>query len=260
MSSGPDWRQTNWPDWIQRPPLILESVDSTNTYVKHLASEQQAPEGTLVIAETQTAGRGRQGRSWFSPSGRSIYASWLLRPDFSPRYAQIPTLLASAAAAAAIQHLYSLPARVKWPNDVLIEDRKIGGILTESAVAGERIAFLLVGLGLNCNVESELWPAELRKTATSIQECLGRTVDRTELLSLILRIFGEDYHRLKQGRHEEALRGWRALNVTLGQQTCLRMPHREIRGFAEALLPDGGLRLREALTGASVDVRAGEIY
>lgn len=258
-AEGPSWHQVAWPEWILRPPVVLETVDSTNNYALRLARQEHAPEGTLVIAEAQTAGRGRRDRRWFSPRGRSIYASVILRPRFGAPLAQLPTLLAAAAAAAAVQHLYGLPARVKWPNDIQINGRKLGGILTESALSGQRIDYLVVGLGLNCNLLAGEWPEELRRAGTSLALELGRPVARAELLAQVLRILGRDYQCCQQGEGEAAMRGWRNLNVTLGRRVQVTLPTGSLTGTAEDLLSDGSLQLREEGTGRSLRVRLGEI-
>lgn len=254
-----EWRQAPWPQWVRQPPIVLDTVNSTNRLALTLAVEQQAPEGTLVIAETQTAGRGRRDRRWHSPKGRAICASLILRPKFAAPLAQLPTLLASAAAAAAVQHLYRLPARVKWPNDIQLNGRKLGGILTESALRGPRIEHLVVGIGLNCNVLADDWPEQLRPKATSLALELGHPVERPQLLVQILSILGRDYARCQAGEYEAAMRGWQTLNETLGQRVTLELPTGTLQGRAEELLPDGSLRLRREETGGTLDIRIGEI-
>ena len=255
----PSWLQAAWPQWVRQPPVVLDTIDSTNNYAIRLAREQQAPEGTLVIAEAQTAGRGRRDRRWHSPERRSIYASVVLRPTFLAPFAQLPTLLASAAAAAAVQHLYGLPARVKWPNDIQINERKLGGILTESALSGQRIDYLVIGLGLNCNLLAGDWPEGLRSTSTSLALELGRPVARAELLAQVLRILGRDYQCCQRGEREAAIRGWRNLNVTLGCRVNVTVPGGTLTGTAEELLSDGSLQLRDEQTGRCLRVRLGEI-
>ncbi len=258
-TNQPGWQEAPWPAWVKCPPTVLDTVDSTNTYALRLAREHQAPEGTLVIAEEQTAGRGRRERRWHSPRGLSIYASVVLRPSFAAPFAQLPTLLASAATAASLQHLYQLPARVKWPNDVQLEGKKLGGILTESVLSGQRIEFLVVGMGVNCNVSAEDWPEELRGKATAVAQELGHFIDRTQLLAQILKILGRDYALCQKGEYEVAMRGWRSLNVSLGRQVNLELADGTLQGTADELLPDGTMQLRESETGRMVNVRIGEV-
>lgn len=259
MVNRTDWVDVQWPTWIAQPPIVLESVASTNTYLAHQARIRDLPEGTLVVADSQSQGRGKRERTWFSPLGGSIYVSILLRPNFPPAYAQLPTLIMAAASAGAIQHRYRVPARVKWPNDILIENRKIGGILTESVLAGSQIDYLILGLGLNCNIPAHVWPEDLRSKAASIGDWVSVPIDRGDLLERILDIFGRDYQRALQGDFDSSLRGWRSLNDTLGRPVCILTPSGPIEGIAEGVLTDGALLLQDPSSGGHREIRLGEV-
>lgn len=254
-----DWNNIRWPDWIAGPVVWLNSVDSTNSYLAHLVRAKDLPEGAMVIAETQTQGRGKRERTWFSPPGGSIYVSILLRPAFLSVYAQLPTLIMAAATAAAIQHRFRIQSRVKWPNDIQIEGRKIGGILTEAVLRGTRIDYLILGLGLNCNVPAEAWPGDLGSKAASLNDWVEGPVDRGELLAQVLDIFGRDYRLALEGGFDSAVRGWKSLNDTLGRPVRILTPSGSVEGVAEGLLTDGALVLRNPSTGEQREVRLGEV-
>ncbi len=254
-----DWSDIHWPEWIAGPVTWLNSVDSTNSCLANMARAKDLPEGALVIAETQTQGRGKRERTWFSPPGGSIYVSILLRPGFLPAYAHLPTLMMAAAAAGTIQHRFRIQARVKWPNDIQIEGRKIGGILTEAVLRGTRIDYLILGLGLNCDVPADAWPGDLRSKAASLADWVEGPVDRGELLAQILDIFGRDYRLALEGDYDSAVRGWKSLNDTLGRSVRIQTPSGTAEGIAEGLLTDGALVLRHPSTGVYREIRLGEV-
>ncbi len=156
-------------------------TESTNRQAKTLAGGG-APSGTLVLAEEQTAGRGRRGRSWFSPPGAGIYLSVILRPDITPQEAPRFALATAAAVAAAVQETTLVETRIKWPNDILAGGRKLGGILTEAVLEMDRVEYLIIGLGLNVNLDRIDFPQDLRETATSIQAETGRWTSKDPIL------------------------------------------------------------------------------
>lgn len=194
------------------------TLASTNTRAKALADEG-APEGTLVIAENQTAGRGRLGRNWFSPDGGAggIYASIVLRPPLRPEQASGLTLLAAVALAQGVRQVTGLKAGIKWPNDLLLEGRKFCGILTEMKGELDRVHYLAIGTGINVNTEIHLFPPELQETATSLQGVLGRKVSRIELLVAYLAALEKLYDIYLEYGLPPILRAWKEWNITLGQ-------------------------------------------
>lgn len=234
-----------------------QTADSTNDLAKQLGA-QGAPEATLVIADEQTAGRGRLGRAWWSPPGAAIAASLLLRPAFPPALAYRLTMLAGLAAAQAIEQVAGLSVALKWPNDIVIEKPrrvsglpkapasrqsailKLGGILTETAISGEAIEFAVVGLGLNVNVDLGGHP-DLPQ-ATSLMMELGRQVDRLAILRALLEQFAARYAIID---HDEQLRAdWSARLVTLGRQVIARRGKETIAGLAEGVDEFGALLIR----------------
>jgi BirA family biotin operon repressor/biotin-[acetyl-CoA-carboxylase] ligase len=169
-----------------------DEIESTNVEAKKLAAAG-APEGTVVIAESQSAGRGRLGRRWTSPAGKGLLFSVLLRPPVSMADAHLLTLVAATAACDAIESLVSVPMRIKWPNDLFIDDRKVGGILLEVAGEQDAIDWVVVGIGLNVNTEYSELPVALRRTAVSLKVACGKPVDRSELLARLLLALEEAY-------------------------------------------------------------------
>jgi BirA family biotin operon repressor/biotin-[acetyl-CoA-carboxylase] ligase len=220
--------------------VYYSSIGSTNDVARMLAA-QNAPEGTLVIAEEQTAGRGRLGRRWLAPAGTSLLFSLLFYPDLATRQAMRLTMLCALGTAEAIRAMTGLTPRLKWPNDILIRGQKAGGILTEGGGKGEHLDYAVVGLGLNVNFAPSKIP-ELAATATSLSEALGREVARLPLLWSILEEIEERVQRLQAGGspHEE----WATHLATLGQKVRVRVPWGTEEGWAEAVDEDGALLLR----------------
>jgi len=221
-----------------------KTVGSTNDLAKQLGAEG-APEATLVIADEQTAGRGRLGRAWWSPPGAAIAVSLLLRPTFAPALAYRLTMLAGLAAAQAIEQVTGLAVALKWPNDVVIEKssaviRKLGGILTETSISGEAIEFAVVGLGLNVNVDFG-GRADLPE-ATSLMIELGHEVDRLAILRALVERFAARYAGME--RDERLAADWSARLATLGRQVVAWRGEESIAGLAEGVDEFGALLIR----------------
>ncbi|MBW1745028.1 MAG: biotin--[acetyl-CoA-carboxylase] ligase, partial [Deltaproteobacteria bacterium] len=161
--------------------IYLKETDSTNTRAKELAT-QGAPEGTLIIAEKQTNGRGRRGRSWFSPPGGGIYFSLILRPAISPGETPRITLMTAVVLAETLISLMKLKLRIKWPNDILVNGKKLAGILTEISTEMDAVNYIVVGLGMNVNTRFEKFPSEIKKNATSILIETGKQFPRIRLI------------------------------------------------------------------------------
>jgi len=241
-------------DLIGQSIAYYSFIGSTNEVLKELAA-QGAPEGTLVIADEQTAGRGRLGRKWLAPPGTSLLMSLLFRPDLAPDQAQRLTTICSLATADAIEGLTGLPAGLKWPNDICIRGRKAGGILTESGTTGGRLDYVIVGMGLNVNLAVSALP-ELSGIATSLFQELGREVSRLELLWKILAGIEMRYESLRRGKspHEE----WAARLINLGRQVQVTTPRGVLAGWAEGVDADGALILRTS-DGQRQRILAGDV-
>jgi len=211
-------------------------IDSTNRAGKALA-QQGAAEGTLIIADEQTAGRGRLERPWLAPRGTSLLFSLVLRPHLEVRLAQGLTMIAGLAVQEAIRDVCGLPARLKWPNDIMLHGRKAGGILTEMSSTGHRLDYVVVGIGLNVNLPLHSLPPEFQ--ATCIQHELGRPVPRLPLLQHILAHLERRYAALQRGRWP--VQEWAAALETLGQRVELRTAGQPVRGLALRVDEDGAL-------------------
>lgn len=180
-----------WRDQV----LVLETVDSTNNLLKRMALEG-CPHGTVAIADEQTGGRGRQGRSFLSPRGSGLYLSVLLRPDCAPSALSHVTAMAAVATCDAVEQTVGLRPGVKWPNDPILGEKKLCGILTELSVEWESntLEYLIIGIGINCNQTLGDFPEELQKKATSLALVLGHRVDRTALAAALI----QNLHRLSR--------------------------------------------------------------
>jgi BirA family biotin operon repressor/biotin-[acetyl-CoA-carboxylase] ligase len=222
-----------------------ETVTSTQEIAHQLAAKG-ADEGTLVVADEQTGGRGRLGRPWHSPKGTGISASLILRPNIPPQAAPQLTLLTAVGVVKGIQEACGLDCEIKWPNDILVGGRKLVGILTELVADPDRIHSVIVGMGMNVNTKRTDFPAELREKATSICVETGKEIDRAELLQRILEqteILYQDY--LQEGfRFVKLL--WESRAASLGNVIRARTLQGTLVGRAMGLSDDGFLILEDA--------------
>ena len=247
--------------WAGKRLVFFESTGSTNPAAKRLA-EEGAPHGTTVVADRQTAGKGRRGRSWESPAGRAIYFTIVVRPAFIPDKASMVTLVMALSVAEAIQKVTGLSTGIKWPNDIVVNGKKVVGILTEMSMTPEmnEIQFLVAGVGVNVNQESgEEFPEELRKTATSLKIESGRQLDRAELLAEILAQFEENYGTFERMVNLSGLRE-RYESRLAGRNAVVRVldPAGEYTGISRGITETGEL-IVEKETGETVLVYAGEV-
>lgn len=226
-----------------RPFHYFITLESTNSRAMELA-RQGAPEGTLVLADSQTAGRGRLGRRWLSPAGKSLLFSVVLRPPLPAQSAAQITLVMSLAMANVLRQKNGLNAEIKWPNDILAAGRKVCGLLVEMEGQLDRLDFLVAGVGLNVNQGLEDWPPELKETATSLKQEAGVSLDRAEILRDFLAEAERLYLRLLKGEFSALMREWQALSCMTGRQVRARVAGREILGMAIGLDPDGALQVR----------------
>lgn len=221
---------------------IFGTVDSTNRVLVRLA-DRGAAEGTVVLAEAQTAGRGRQGTSWFSPEGTNLYASILFRPRLAPRELPLFAPIASLALAETVW-LEGAPARIKWPNDVLVRGRKLGGVLVEAPVIGDRLLYVILGIGVNLNVEpADLTAAlgEPAEAAVSLREALGRDIDRNVFAAALLSRL-EKWHHTFATRGPDAVRAaWQARDALRGRRLEARAGSAVCEGWCRGIDADGSL-------------------
>ncbi len=219
----------------------FRTTTSTQDEARRLA-EGGAPEGTIVLAEEQTAGRGRLGRAWISPPGSSILMSIIFRPTLLLTQAHRLTMITSLSIAEAIENLTPLKVAIKWPNDILLAGKKAGGILTEIQASTDRILYAVVGVGINVNVKvSESLLSHLAPYATSLSDELGYEFPRFVLLQEILSRLEENYQELKEGADFRAK--WQARLYPLGQEVTVITPAETVEGIAIGVNEDGALLL-----------------
>jgi BirA family biotin operon repressor/biotin-[acetyl-CoA-carboxylase] ligase len=227
---------------LGRTVHAFDSLGSTSELAFRLAGEG-AEHGELVVAETQTAGRGRRGRSWASPAGKNLYLSLVLRPELPPQRAPELTLLAAVAVAEALRG-EGVEASIKWPNDLQAGGRKIAGILTELSAEADRVHFVTLGIGVNLNAAPADFPPEVAEVATSALRVLGRQVNRATFLARLLKGLEEWLDTHEQEGFQPVRERWRELSSTLGQEVLVKAERRELRGLAEDIDVDGALLLR----------------
>lgn len=217
-----------------------DRVDSTNNEAKKLAAAG-CPEGQIVVAEEQTGGRGRLARGWFSPYGKGVWLSVVLRPPFPPQDAPKCTLLAAVAVSRAIRRTTGVACGIKWPNDILCDGRKVVGILTEMSAEMDAINYVVIGMGINVNIGEGEFPAELSGAATSLAAAAGRPLDRLALCAAVLAELEDAYTQARREGFAPVLEAWRAASATLGRTVDVIGPDRRFAGVAVDIDADGAL-------------------
>lgn len=217
-----------------------DEIESTNIEAKKLAAAG-APEGTVVVAERQSAGRGRLGRRWTSPAGKGLLFSVVLRPPVDMADVHLLTIAAATAACDAIESLADVSLRIKWPNDLLIDDRKVGGILLEVAGAQDAIDWVVVGIGLNVNTEYSELPVALRRTAVSLKTAAGRAVDRSELLARLLLSLEESYTDAVRNGFDGVLTRFRGRDYLARRSVSVQTRRGPVMGVALGIDEKGAL-------------------
>ncbi|MGB7845495.1 MAG: biotin--[acetyl-CoA-carboxylase] ligase [Candidatus Acidiferrum sp.] len=236
--------------------LHFFKTDSTNRVAMELGYAGD-PEGTIVMAEAQTAGRGRSGRTWHSERGTGLYFTVLLRPQLSPAQAPLLTMLAGVSAQTAIEAQTGLAPELKWPNDLMLNGKKLGGILTEMHAEPNAVRFVIVGIGINVNQEK--FPAELSTIATSLRKESGRMTYRLELLARLLRQFESDYNRfLHEGPAFVVDRFQSVSSFAQGRRVRVDTGVESYAGTTAGLSPEG-LLLVARDDGPLVTVIAGDV-
>ena len=243
---------------IGREIRFYPTVDSTNLEAKRLA-QQGAPDGLIVVAEEQGKGRGRLERSFFSPAGKGIWFSVILRPDFLPQEAPKCTLLSAVAVAQAAED-FGMKVGIKWPNDVLAGGKKLVGILTEMSAEMERIHYIVIGTGINVNIEAAELAPEIREKATSLSLLAGHPLDRRQLLADILQEMETLSLDVQAQGFAPVLDEWRRLSLTLGQEVRVIGVNETFTGRAVDIDADGALLVdtetgRRRVLAADVSIR-----
>lgn len=243
--------------WLGRSYEHLRVTGSTNSDAVKRA-QQGAAAGTLVLAEAQTSGRGRLERTWEAPASRGLTFSFILRPQLPPEAAPQFTLAAALALARTIEAQYDLPARIKWPNDVLIHSRKVAGILTEMQSESDRIRFLAIGIGINCNQNRAELDREFRYPATSIALESGAPCERKDFLAALLAALEEGFERLEGSGLTTLVDELQKYSDVLGAWVEIERMGQTLAGRVRGLTAEGGLRL-ETKEGTLETIWAGDI-
>lgn len=238
--------------WAGQDIVYFEEIDSTNRYAKKLAAEGAA-HGTLVLADTQTAGRGRRGRGWISPAGSSISMTLILRPDMPPAQVAKISLLTALATANAIRRVTGLNARIKWPNDIVSEGRKVCGMLLEMDATQERVASVVAGVGIN--VHQTQFDSEIAHSASSLDLLAGRRISR----AAIVRAFLQEFEQAWALGDEAMMRAYRERSATIGQRVQVIGLSGTFTGTAEGVTDSGSLLVRADEDGGVREVLAADV-
>lgn len=243
---------------IGKEIVFLDSIDSTNNYAKKMG-EKEFQEGTLIIAEEQTAGRGRLGREWISPKGKGIWMTIMLKPDIKPEQAAQITLIASFAVVLGIRKICNIDAMIKWPNDVVVKGKKLCGILTEMGAEIDRINYLIVGIGINANTDEVDFANSGLGIATSIKIQKGEDIDRKLLISDIIKNFEKLYMDfIESGSIEYIIKDYKKVSATLGKDVRILAKGEEWHGIALDINSHGHLMVKMD-DGKIKEISSGEV-
>ncbi len=244
-----------------REIIFHESIDSTNTLAMELA-EKGVSHGTVVIADRQLKGKGRLGRTWFSPPKGNIYMSVIVRPEIEPKDATLLTIMSAISCARAVRNSTGIEVKIKWPNDLMVSERKLGGILTEMKSDQDRIVFAVIGIGINVNVRLDMFPNDVRAVAASVIEELGRKettplrpplarggregekISRTLIIAAILNELERWFKVLIKGDRIQLINEWKKFSSTLGRKVKAVSGKDSFTGIAEDIDNEGMLILR----------------
>lgn len=246
-------------EWVAKEVLYFDTIDSTNTKAQELA-EKGYPSGTLVVADKQESGKGRRGRSWVSPSGTGIFMTLMIKPDINPNNASMLTLVAALAVAKAITSVTGEEALIKWPNDIVINGKKVCGILTEMNAQFDYINHIVVGIGIN--VHNERFPEEISQMASSLMiEAGGKRFHRAQIIAETMSYFEQYYDTFLKTQDLSALvREYDELLVNRNKSVRVLDPKEPFDGKAMGITPKGELIVdtwesRKLVSSGEVSVR-----
>jgi len=224
---------------IGRELYYFKKLPSTNLFARELI-DKKINNGGVVVADVQTHGRGRKDRTWFSPLG-GLWFSVILYPDIPPRKSMMLTMAASLSVVDGIKTITGLVPRIKWPNDVIIQGKKVCGILTEIDAEIDRINFAIIGIGINVN---NTLRTDLGKCATTLRQEFGSEVSRVQLLRLVLKNFDEQYEKLVRGEYDDIRKNWLSSSQIIGKQVRVDDGAARIEGIVKDVDEDGSLILK----------------
>lgn len=242
--------------------IFRESLDSTNTLAMELA-EKGVSHGTVVIADRQLKGKGRLGRTWFSPPKGNIYMSVIVRPEIEPKDATLLTIMSAISCARAVRNSTGIEVKIKWPNDLMVSERKLGGILTEMKSDQDRIVFAVIGIGINVNSSLDAFPSDVRAVAASVIEELrekgySQEISRTQIIAAILNELERWFKVLIKGGRIQLINEWKKLSSTLGRKVKVVSGKDTFSGIAEDIDDEGMLILRLP-SGGLKKISAGDV-
>jgi BirA family transcriptional regulator, biotin operon repressor / biotin---[acetyl-CoA-carboxylase] ligase len=242
---------------IGKKIIYFPETDSTNTRAKQFAIDN-CLEGTVILADSQTMGRGRMDRMWHSPVGTGIYMSIIVHPGISIKELPKITLVAAVAAAEALSASANVNIIIKWPNDLLLNDKKICGILTELHSLGNEKSFVIVGIGINVNTPGEMFPADIAGIATSILKEAGQKIPRSAIIKSVIECFDRWYGVFLNGAFPEILHKWKAYSKIIGRRIQVKEADTQITGTVIDIGSDGALMLEDA-NGCIYKIYSGDI-
>jgi BirA family biotin operon repressor/biotin-[acetyl-CoA-carboxylase] ligase len=232
--------------YIGKKIFYFSELESTNIIAKEKALHRTETinEGTIIIAERQSAGKGRLGRKWFSPAG-GIWLSIILYPQLSPSYISRITLMTAVAVVKAIKTCTQIKSQIKWPNDIMINEKKVCGILTEMSAELDMINWVVVGIGINVNIDHREFPEDIQANTISLKEVSGKEVLRVKLAQTFLQEFEKYYDKLKRKKFSSILKEWKLYSHTLGRKITVDMGEKITAGEAVDINEEGALILKK---------------
>lgn len=246
--------------FVGHQAVYRDSVPSTLAIAKDMAErgDPQELHGLVVLAEEQTGGQGRMGREWFSPRG-GIWATVLLKPKIPVDRLFMVTMAGSVAIARALRREYDIGALIKWPNDIFIGSKKVAGLLQEISVDDDDVNYVLLGMGIDANIEIEDLPVEVRDIAVSLKDELGEPVDRNRLLARVLKELELRILQLESGEYDTILREWKSICLSMNRRVQVKTLLKTVRGEAVGIDKHGALLVRKD-NGVIEKVFAGDIF
>ena len=243
--------------WLGHNVIYHTSVNSTNDIAKKAALDN-CPNGTIIIAEEQVSGKGRISRGWFSPLSAGVWFSIVLRPPFLPHDAPKFTLLMAVALAKAFDAYPGIKVGIKWPNDILVQGKKIVGILTEMNAEMEAINYIVIGTGINVNVSKEIMPDDIKDKAASLSDFTDKTVDRIKVITAVLKSLEDIYEKTVAEGFAYMFEEWKKYTITLGKTVSVVAPDETFLGVAENIDEMGALLVKRE-NGVIERVLAGDV-